>query len=349
MKLIMNGVVDDSGHEEAHHPERPQRLNAVLEGIGDLHLGDDLFRVAPRLATRSELALVHDTLYLDELGAFCYEGGGELDPDTYATYDTWSVAHYAAGAGLAVSEELNTRNEGIGFVAARPPGHHALRNRAMGFCLLNNVAVAAAQHARRGERVLILDWDVHHGNGTQSIFWEDPNVLYVSTHEWPLYPGTGAAYEIGGLNALDKTVNLPMPSGVAGDVLYRALVEVAGPTIEQFAPTWVLVSAGFDAHRADPLASLELSGGDFGILARLAQEFTPRPGRLALFLEGGYDLHALRTSVASVFSTLLDVSFESERTTEGAGGADVARRLLLERDLALNLAYDARTGDDQIS
>ena len=158
----------------------------------------------------------------------------------------------------------------------------------MGFCLVNNVAVAAASRTARGERVLIVDWDVHHGNGTQDIFWDDPDVLYVSTHQHPLYPGTGRPDEVGGPDAPGLTVNLPLPPGATGDVVRAALDDEARATIEDFAPDWVLVSCGFDAHRDDPLSDLDLSSGDFAELACIVRDFAPRPGRLALFLEGGY-------------------------------------------------------------
>ena len=148
--LVMNGRYEDAGHEESGHPERPDRITAAMAGVDDLHLGEDLRVVAPHAATRAELARVHEGTYLDELGAFCYAGGGDLDEDTYATYDSWTIAQYAAGGGLAVIEELTRLIDGVGFIATRPPGHHALRDRAMGFCLLNNIAVAAASLTERG-------------------------------------------------------------------------------------------------------------------------------------------------------------------------------------------------------
>ena len=339
--LIINGSTDDRGHQDPGHPERPERLAAALAGIEDLNLGDDLLAVAPYSASRAELVRVHESTYLDRLGAFCYEGGGDIDPDTYATYDSWSLAQYAAGAGLAVVKELRTRGEGVGFVAVRPPGHHALRDRAMGFCLLNNIAVTAAELTSLGERVLIIDWDVHHGNGTQSIFWEDPNVLYVSTHQWPFFPGRGASFEVGGLNALGTTVNLPLPAGATGDVLRQALEETAAPTIDEFKPTWVLVSAGFDAHRADPMADLALSSGDFAQMASLSASYAPGPGRLALFLEGGYDLAALRASVRATFGALLGSDVANETPTSGGPGADVVKSNGDTREVALRLAFDA--------
>ena len=344
--LVVSGRVDDSGHADPGHPESPDRLTAVMAGVDDLHLGNDLVFVAPRVATRDELLRVHQASYLDELGAFCYEGGGNIDQDTYATYRSWSLAEHAAGAGLAVVDELRRRGDGIGFVATRPPGHHALRDRAMGFCLLNNVAVTTAALTGQGERVLIVDWDVHHGNGTQSIFWNDPGVLYVSTHQWPLFPGSGGAREVGGLDALGLTVNLPLPAGATGDVVRLALDEVAAPVIDQFDPTWVLVSAGFDAHRADPLADLALSAGDFAALARSVARYAPGPGRLAFFLEGGYHLEALRHSVAATLGQVLDSEYRPEAPTSGGRGRHEVRRVNLERGVALRVALGTDPGED---
>jgi acetoin utilization deacetylase AcuC-like enzyme len=344
--LVINQTLDDRGHVETGHPERPERLAAALAGVSDLHLGDDLVSVEVTAATRAQLTRVHDEAYLDQLGVFSYEGGGALDQDTYATYDSWTLAQRAAGAGLAVIAELASRGEGVGFVAARPPGHHALRNRAMGFCLLNNVAVAAAELTSRGARVLVLDWDVHHGNGTQEIFWNDPDVLYVSTHQSPLYPGSGYPRDVGGPLARGGTVNVPVPPGATGDVVRRALDEVVAPVVADFAPDWVLVSAGFDGHRADPLADLALSSGDFADLARSAAQFAPAPGRLALFLEGGYDLVALRASVSATFAALIDATGSGEPPTSGGPGTELVARALDERRAALSdhEASDATEG-----
>lgn len=335
MVLIVNEYFDDVNHHETAHPERPGRSEAVRAAIRDLHLDEHLVTVPARAASRAELLLVHDGRYLDELGAFCYEGGGDLDPDTYATYDSWSIAQHAAGAGLAVIEELRRRDEGVGFIAARPPGHHALADRAMGFCLLNNIAVAAASLVHAGERVLILDWDVHHGNGTQQIFWNEPDVLYVSTHQSPLFPGTGASVEVGGGSAIDRTINLPLPVGASGDLLQRALDQIASPVIDEFAPTWVLVSAGYDAHRADPLAQLELVNTDFARLARWAASCAPRPGRLALFLEGGYELEALRSSTHASLAAVLGVPFTPEPRSNLRSHSEHVVRIQRQRTAAL--------------
>jgi acetoin utilization deacetylase AcuC-like enzyme len=341
--LIVSGPAGAVSHARAGHPERPARIAAVMAGVDDLHLGGDLEMVAPSEAPLADLARVHDGRYLRELEAFCEAGGGQLDSDTYAGPGSWRAARLAAGAGLAAVEALERRGDGVGFVVARPPGHHAVRDRQMGFCLLNNVSVAAAVLADRGERVLVLDWDVHHGNGSQAIFWDDPRVLYVSTHQWPLYPGTGRPGEVGGPGASGLTVNVPLPPGATGDVVRRALDAVVLPVVDSFSPTWVLVSAGFDAHRADPLGGLALTAGDFADLARAAAAMTPEPGRLVLFLEGGYDLAALQSSVAATLGVLLDAGGDGggdsvEPPTGGGPGDDMVARALMEREAALDRA-----------
>jgi len=311
-----------------------------MAGVADLapELGRELEIVAPTPADPAALRRVHTAEYLTRLEEFCRAGGGNLDLDTFARPDSWEAALLSAGAALQAIEVLQKRGDGVAFVAARPPGHHALAGHSMGFCLLNNVAVAAAALVAAGERVLIVDWDVHHGNGTQALFWDDPHVLYVSTHQSPFYPGTGAADEVGGSGAPGLIVNVPLPAGSTGDVVRRALDEVAAPVIEHFGPTWVLISAGFDAHRGDRLADLALSGGDFAALARTVAAYAPGPGRLAVVLEGGYDLSGLRVSVAATLGALTDSlpASEEERPTSGGPGteavaaAGVARRRAVE-------------------
>jgi acetoin utilization deacetylase AcuC-like enzyme len=318
-----------TAHDGGRHPERPARMDAVMDGVAPIAraLGEQFELVAPEPAGHAALCRVHSADYLSRAEALCRAGGGHLDPDTYARPGSWEAALVAAGAGLQAVALLQERGTGVAFVATRPPGHHARPSAAMGFCLLNNVAVAAAALVEAGERVLIVDWDVHHGNGTQEIFWEDPSVLFVSTHQSPFYPGTGAATEVGAGAGRGLTVNVPLPAGSTGEALRRAIDEVAAPVVDSFAPTWVLVSAGFDAHRDDPLASLELAAGDFAALARTVAGFAPAPGRLVLFVEGGYDLAGLTASVQATFGALagLPAGPDAEGMTEG-GDASLAVR-----------------------
>lgn len=321
-KLIVAGPFAAPDHALAGHPERPSRVAAAIAGVDDLMLGTDRIDVETRAATFEELAAVHDDAYLHELEAFCNAGGGKLDPDTYASSVSWNAAREAAGAGLAAIDALDGGRGDVAFVVARPPGHHALADRAMGFCLVNNVAVSAAALADRGERVMIVDWDVHHGNGTQALFWDDERVCYVSTHQDRFYPGTGGVGETGGANAPGLTVNIPLPAGATGDVVARALEEIVAPVSARFAPTWVLVSAGYDAHRDDPLADLGLSSGDFAHLSSILSAFAPAAGRLAFFLEGGYELDAVRRSVAATVGALFGADCEVEPATSGGPGAE---------------------------
>lgn len=301
----------------AHHPERPARLDAVLAGIRAAGVGDDLVEVAPQPAPREALERVHPASLLDSLERFCRTGGGAVDADTQAGPESWDAAVLAAGAGLDAIARLDAGEADAAFLAVRPPGHHATATRPMGFCLLNNVAVAAAALAARGERVLIVDWDAHHGNGTQDVFYEDDRVTYVSMHQWPLYPGTGRLDETGAGTGLGATINLPFPPGTTGDAYREAVDEILEPLAEAWRPTWVLVSAGFDAHRADPLTRLGLTSGDFADLTRRIARLAPA-GRRVAFLEGGYDLEALASSAGACVAGLAGEAWSSEPAS-GAG------------------------------
>jgi acetoin utilization deacetylase AcuC-like enzyme len=304
------------------HPERPERLGAVLAGVAAAEVTDDVVAFAPRPATRDELTRVHDERYVDHVAEFCANGGGRLDADTGAGPKSYDAALLAAGAGIDAAQRLERGEADTAFCAVRPPGHHALAARAMGFCLFNNVAVTAAALAARGERVAVVDVDAHHGNGTQDLFYDDPRVLYVSMHEWPLYPGTGALSEIGVGGAQGTTINFPFPAGTAGDAYLAAIDEVVAPQFERWQPTWLLISAGFDAHRLDPITDMGLTSGDYALVTeRLVSLGAPR--RVIGFLEGGYDLDALRTSAAAFVSALAGVRQLPEKPTSAGLGRNV--------------------------
>jgi acetoin utilization deacetylase AcuC-like enzyme len=316
------------------HPERPQRLEAVLAGIDAAGVGDAVSPLPPRPATHEELARVHDESLLRLLARVEEAGGGRLDADTAMGAASYEAAVLAAGAGLAAVEALDAGAGAAAFCAVRPPGHHATPDTAMGFCLLNNVAVAAAALAARGERVLIVDIDAHHGNGTQDAFWSDAQVAYVSLHQSPLYPGTGDRREVGVGPGRGTTANVPVPAGTTGDAYRLAVDLVVAPLAERFAPTWLLVSAGFDGHRADPLTDLELSSGDVADLAGALLELVP-PGRRLAVLEGGYDLAALRDCSGAFVAALAGVAWRPEPATSGGPGrADVQAAALVQDELA---------------
>ncbi|HWT25239.1 MAG TPA: histone deacetylase [Solirubrobacteraceae bacterium] len=293
-------------HDVPGHPERPQRILALeAEMEGHAWFGWDRAE-APR-ATREQLERVHPGRHVELIEALAARGGGAIDMDTAVVPGTWEAALRAAGGAVALTDALLGGAAPTGVSALRPPGHHAERARAMGFCFFNNVAVAAA-HARAAhgvERVLILDWDVHHGNGTNEIFHADPAVLFVSIHESPLYPGTGPASDVGSGPGTGWTVNLPVPGG-SGDGVYAGLVEhVAAPLIRTWAPQLVLVSAGFDAHRADPLATCRVTEeGYVAMTASLRRACAEVGAPLGLVLEGGYSVEALARSMAALLPVL---------------------------------------------
>ncbi len=288
------------------HPERPSRAE-VFEGVAAECRARGITVREPREATDAELGRIHDEEYVARVSATAGRTVA-FDPDTYTSPQSSEVARLAAGAAIqAVDGVLDGPPGSRALALVRPPGHHAERNRAMGFCFFNNIAVAAAHARARGlSRVAIIDYDVHHGNGTQWAFYDDPSVLFVSSHQYPYYPGTGAAGDIGGRAGTGFTVNLPIEVGAtSGDyeTLYESLVV---PIVRQFSPQLLLISAGFDAHADDPLAGMRLSSAQFGrltaMLAAVADEHCQ--GRVVAISEGGYDLAALRSSTTAVAGVL---------------------------------------------
>jgi acetoin utilization deacetylase AcuC-like enzyme len=306
-----------------YHPERPERLGAVLEGAHKTPVADALVPLEPRHATRDELERVHPGDYLDQLQYISeVEGGGYLDPDTAACPATWEACLLGAGGVLRAAEALAAGEASAAFCAVRPPGHHATRNRAMGFCLVNNVAVTAAALAEQGERVLIVDYDAHHGNGTQDIFYEHPTVFYVSFHQWPLYPGTGGMAERGEGAGFGCNLNIPLPPRATGEVYLAAIDRIVAPLVGSFEPTWLIISAGFDAHRRDPITDLGLTSGDYALMTKRLLELVPS-GRCLMVLEGGYDLQALADSSAAAMAALLGVEHLPEKPSVGGPGRRV--------------------------
>jgi acetoin utilization deacetylase AcuC-like enzyme len=306
--LLVDDVRFDRHAPLGHHPERPERLTAARQAVARMSASGTRFDlVASRTATDDELVRAHDPRFVEALGKLRGETGF-LDPDTYVSADSVEVARLAAGSLVAMVDAMIDGPIPKGVALLRPPGHHARPARAMGFCLLNNVAVAAAHARARGlERIAIVDWDVHHGNGTQEIFWNDPNVLYVSTHQSPFYPGTGETDEVGVGRGEGYTVNVPLAAG-GGDAVYASAFErVVLPVVESYAPDLVLVSAGFDASARDPLAQMQLSPNAFSWMARELARLAERSakGRMALVLEGGYDLVALEAGLRGSIDGML--------------------------------------------
>jgi acetoin utilization deacetylase AcuC-like enzyme len=297
-------------HETGRHPETAARLSRTRDHLESSGLWGRCRAMEVPLATRDELARVHTTEHIDHVAEFAAAKGGYLDPDTVVSPRSYDAAVRAAGAVCDAVRRVVEGEDRRAFCLVRPPGHHALSKRAMGFCLFNQVAVAAraALEACQLERVLIVDWDVHHGNGTQDMFWEDPRVGFLSIHRFPFYPGTGTAEETGAGAGLGTTLNLPIRLGTSrADYLSRFR-----SSLEDFAkrlrPQLVLVSAGFDSHRLDPIGSLGLEVEDFGELTRDVLEVaaTHAEGRIVSTLEGGYNLDQLPLCVAEHLRGLLE-------------------------------------------
>jgi len=307
---VLDEIFGDSadGHRApSGHPERPARADAVRDALYAAGIADRGEKLALRPASDEELARVHAGDYLDELVKRVPGQSGWLDGDTYYSPGTWRAATLAAGSTTQLVTDVLDGRYTTGLSVVRPPGHHATRDRAMGFCLLNNVAIAAAAARARGAgRVAIVDWDVHHGNGTQDIFWDDPDVLYLSVHQYPYYPGTGKPTETGGPGAPGATINVGLPGG-SGDAEYLAVFDrVFVPAIARFQPDLVLVSAGFDAFQHDPLASMRVTHAGFAQMASRLRAIAERfaGGRIVAVLEGGYDLHGLSGGMTVVLDKL---------------------------------------------
>jgi len=307
-----SGIVRDPVyllHEMSrYHPENPRRLEVIYAMIDREGPNLNLQVIPPRRASKREIATNHSSQYVDAIEATASRSHTYLDPDTSTCADSCDAASKAVGGLLNLVDAVVAGEVRNGFGLVRPPGHHAEWNRAMGFCIFNNVAIAA-RHAmeRHGmERVAIVDWDLHHGNGTQHSFYEDPRVLFISTHQYPHYPGTGEIEEIGHDEGRGFTVNVPLSPG-AGDREYVAVFHaVVAPLLTSFAPQLILVSAGFDSHQNDPLGGMNLTESGYAQMVQILMHLAAQlcSGRLILTLEGGYDLDALELSVRAVLASL---------------------------------------------
>ncbi len=309
MRVLLLTHPDMQRHAAADHPERPERLAAAVAGVEAGAAGALLERRAVVEADDAVLQRVHSPTYLAMLESAAPTRGGWLDPDTYLAPHSMRAARLAAGATVQAALAVARGEASVAFAVVRPPGHHAAVERGSGFCLLNNVAIAVAalRGAGAARRVAIVDWDVHHGDGTQEIFAADPDLCYASTHQSPFYPGTGSRQERGVGAAEGTKHNVPLPAGSGDDAFVAAWLDELLPAIEAFAPEAILVSAGYDAHRADPLANLQVTEHGYRAVARALGELVARIGLpgVALTLEGGYDLDALEHATAATVEGLL--------------------------------------------
>jgi len=320
------------------HPERPERAEA-MDAVAARCRERGTEIVAPRAATHEQLARVHDDQYLRTIAATAGRAM-QLDPDTYTSPESHDIALLAAGAAIDAVERVMGASHHAAVAMVRPPGHHAERDRAMGFCLYNNVAVAAA-HARAhgAAKVAIVDYDVHHGNGTQHIFETDPHVLYISTHQFPYYPGTGAADQIGRDAGRGFTVNIPLEAGATDEDYELVFARLVTPVLRQFEPNLIIASAGFDAHERDPLGGMRVSTAGFGAMTRELRRVAEDVclGRIVSVTEGGYDLHALAASLDAVIEAHAEATSASRITWPSSGIASTrgaAARVEVAREQA---------------
>ena len=323
--MFKTGIVMDKSYMDhrpgAFHPESPQRLETIYEMLNDPDMSDKYLDVPVREATEEELLYIHSKEYINTVAATAGKPHGYLDADTQTSAGSYVAALRAAGGLCNAIEMVNSRELDNAFALVRPPGHHAEMNRGMGFCLFNNVAIGAkyAQKTLGLERILITDWDLHHGNGTQHSFEDDPTILYFSTHQYPFYPGSGSFHEVGRAKGEGYTVNVPLSTGY-GDAEYIALCrQILRPIALQFKPDLVLGSVGFDIYMRDPLGGMSVTPHGFAGMTRILMEIASSTcnGKLVLTLEGGYNLEGLRDSVKEVLKELRGESTIGDREWSG--------------------------------
>jgi len=317
-KVVMHELVyfypqGHEAHRETGHPERPKRVEAMVTALSEAGWWDVFPHLEPQEVSRKVLQGVHTAGFLSQLEGVCARGQ-RFDMDTYTTTSSWDLALKAAGGAVSVTRSVWERDAERGFALTRPPGHHATPNRAMGFCLLNNIAIAAEYllQEKGAHRLAIIDLDQHHGNGTQDIFWERGEVFYFSTHQYPHYPGTGGVREIGIGDGEGTTANFPLPPFSGDQAFLTIMDEAIVPLLERFAPQMILVSYGFDPHWRDPLGNLMLTADGYGSLISRLSKWADQncQGRIALYLEDGYDLEAAAACAQSVVAALLAQDWE---------------------------------------
>ena len=296
-------------HDTGNHPENHTRLLAIVSALKSAPFADKLTWLSPHEAAIDQIEAIHDPAYIKRLEERIKAGAGALDADTITSELSWEAARKAAGAVIGGVAGVLDKKFSTAFCAVRPPGHHAERGRAMGFCLFNNVAIAARYAQREGgvEKVAIIDFDVHHGNGTQNSFYDDPSVLYISMHQWPHYPGSGAAEERGVGRGEGATINIPLHAGSGDDDYQRAFNTIAAPALKTFGPGLIFTSAGFDAHAQDPLAGMSMTETGFAGITSKIVKTAMEVGSLGVVstLEGGYHQAALGRSVVAHVEELI--------------------------------------------
>ena len=313
---MKTGIIYDTifiKHDQPGHPENANRLKSIITGLNEKKLFEKLLIVETRSAEFDEISICHSKDYIKYVEEFCSEGGGYLDPDTYSNQYSYVSAIKAIGGSIDLTNSVIGGKLKNGFALLRPPGHHALSNKSIGFCLFGNIAIAAkfALTHPRINKVAIVDFDVHHGNGTQALVGDDPNILFISTHQYPFYPGTGSLREIGFGEAEGTVINIPLHAGVGDEGFKLVYEKIIIPSLEKFNPDIILVSAGYDAHWDDHLANLNLSLKGFDWISRKLIDTAEKicSGKIVFFLEGGYNLQVLSNGVANSISALLGIDF----------------------------------------
>ena len=313
MSTLKTGIVYDPiflKHTQPGHPENADRLNAIIKNLESTNLLPLLEKVPSRFATLEELCYCHSENYIDRVKEICLTGGGFLDPDTYTTEFTFDAATTAVGSLIDLTNKVCNGALKNGFALVRPPGHHVLAEKGMGFCIFGNAAIAARAAIKnfKIDKVAIVDFDVHHGNGTEAMVRDDKNILYISTHQFPYYPGSGSRTEIGSGTAEGSILNIPLEPGVGDEGFQQIYNELIIPKMEKFNPGLIIVSAGYDAHWDDPLANLNLSLKGYSWIAKTLVDFSEKlcKGKIVFTLEGGYNLQVLSNGVANSIRALLN-------------------------------------------